>query len=203
MDSRQAEEAMETQHHRELAASLLLKRGHFAYESGHHGDLWLELDTLFKEPARTDRWIGSLCEAVSHLDFDLVCGPLVGGALVGYAMATHMGKGCVYSERHVLTEGKASYVLPPVQRAFVAQKKVLLVDDAINAGSAVRATHYELDRFGASTVGLAAFLTLGSARERMSAEFGAPCISLLDMDRQMWPGDACPLCEAGVPIDTV
>lgn len=193
---------MTAEHHPDLATSLLMRKGHFVYESGHHGDLWLELDALFLEPARTDRWMAMLCEAVSGLDFESICGPLVGGAFIGYAMARQMDKAFIYSERHVTAAGEVSYVLPTVSQAFVAEKKVLLVDDAINAGSAVRATHKELDRFGGSCVGFAALLTLGSARERMEEEFGVPCISQFDVDRQMWPGNACPLCAAGVSIDT-
>lgn len=34
----------------ELVRLAELRRGHFALESGHHGDLWLDLDRLFVEP---------------------------------------------------------------------------------------------------------------------------------------------------------
>ena len=27
------------------------RRGHFEFESGHHGETWLELETLFQDPA--------------------------------------------------------------------------------------------------------------------------------------------------------
>ena len=31
---------------------LSVQRGHFVLESGHHGNLWLDLDSLFVRPAR-------------------------------------------------------------------------------------------------------------------------------------------------------
>jgi orotate phosphoribosyltransferase len=42
-----------------LIEALAARRGHFRLESGHHGELWLDLDPLFARPARlapfTDR----------------------------------------------------------------------------------------------------------------------------------------------------
>ena len=36
-------------------APAFLRRGHFAFESGDHGDAWLELERLFTEPRRLQR----------------------------------------------------------------------------------------------------------------------------------------------------
>jgi hypothetical protein len=35
-----------------LLELLSARRGHFVLESGHHGNLWLDLDSLFLRPAR-------------------------------------------------------------------------------------------------------------------------------------------------------
>ena len=34
-----------------LLELLSVRRGHFVLESGHHGNLWLDLDSLFLRPA--------------------------------------------------------------------------------------------------------------------------------------------------------
>jgi orotate phosphoribosyltransferase len=35
-----------------LLSMIDVRRGHFRFESGHHGDLWLDLDSLFRRPVR-------------------------------------------------------------------------------------------------------------------------------------------------------
>ncbi|MEP3276258.1 MAG: phosphoribosyltransferase family protein [Stappiaceae bacterium] len=187
----------------EFSSSLSMSRGHFIYESGHHGDLWLELDGLFRQPSKTNGWVKQLCVLLAQLEFEYVCGPLLGGGFIGYAMAAALGKQFIYSERKVNADGMAVYGIPEPEQRLLAEKKVLVVDDAINAGSAIRATHRELVHCGAEVVGFASFLTLGGARERIANEFGAPCMSLKDIDRQMWPAKSCPLCAAAVPIQNI
>lgn len=71
-------------------------RGHFCYELGHHGDLWLELDGLFVDARRMQGWATALAQ--------------------------------------------------------------------------------------------------------MAQEHGAPCFTLASLERQMWTAEACPLCQAGLPL---
>src|SRR5271157_4879141 len=35
-----------------------LRRGHFRYESGYHGEIWLDLDRLFFDPRRLAPFVG-------------------------------------------------------------------------------------------------------------------------------------------------
>jgi orotate phosphoribosyltransferase len=53
------------------------RRGHFLLESGHHGDLWLDLEWLCLEPRLVQEAAVELAEALSGLCVDVVCGPLV------------------------------------------------------------------------------------------------------------------------------
>jgi orotate phosphoribosyltransferase len=137
---------------RELRAAVAATQGHFRYESGDHGDLWLDLDALFVDAIRMRRWAAALAvEAAS-------CG------------------------------------------AVVAGRRVLLVDDAINAGSAVGLTLAELLRHGGVPAGIACLLTLGEAAGRIAREHGVPLVRLATLDRGMWPPETCPLCAAGMPL---
>jgi hypothetical protein len=49
----------------ELLGLLAAHMGHFRSESGHHGDLWLELDALFVRPGRRDRFVKELARRLS------------------------------------------------------------------------------------------------------------------------------------------
>jgi orotate phosphoribosyltransferase len=58
---------------------LSARKGHFLLESGHHGDVWLDLESLCLRPQRVQ--IVKLAEPLSKLEVDAVCGPLVEGPL--------------------------------------------------------------------------------------------------------------------------
>lgn len=75
------------------------REGHFLLESGHHGPLWLELDALFLRPERVRPLADALADQLADLSFDVVCGPLVGGAFLAQELAGRLGAGFVYSER--------------------------------------------------------------------------------------------------------
>jgi hypothetical protein len=44
----------------ELLALLPRHQGHFRLESGHHGNLWLDLDLLFLRPTHLRRFVAAL-----------------------------------------------------------------------------------------------------------------------------------------------
>lgn len=43
-----------------LLDAVAASRGHFLYESGHHGDLWMDLDALFVNARRARGWASAL-----------------------------------------------------------------------------------------------------------------------------------------------
>src|SRR6185436_2363516 len=56
------------------------QRGHFRFESGHHSSLWIDLETLFLEPARVEPLADELALRLARHEVEVVCGPLVEGA---------------------------------------------------------------------------------------------------------------------------
>jgi orotate phosphoribosyltransferase len=112
---------------------------------------------------------------------EVVCGPLVGGAYVACAVATALDVDFTWSS-------------PPAYRLAVDHRRVAIVDDAINAGSAVAATAAALPQ----VVAVGALLTLGAAPTTLA---GAPVERLATLDSALWPASACPLCAEGSPLD--
>src|SRR4051794_40327382 len=144
----------------EHLALLAARRGHFRLESGHHGDLWLDLDPLFLRPARLRRYAAALARRLARHGVEVVCGPLTGGAFVAQLVAAELDAAFAYAERRAPARGGALYAveyrLPAALRSRASGKAVAIVDDAINAGSAVRATHADLLACGARPVALGA-----------------------------------------------
>ena len=188
----------------ELLALLPRRQGHFRLESGHHGDLWLDLDSLFQRPARLRRFAGALALRLGDLAIEAVCGPLVGGAFLAQVVATELDVEFYHTERIVTTDGgglnSVNYRLPDTLRPRIGGKQVAIVDDAINAGSAVRATYLELQASGARVAAVGALLVLGRQAAQLAAGWNVPLEGIAHLPSELWSPEACPLCAARVPL---
>jgi len=75
----------------EQVAQLLPKReGHFVFESGHHGQVWLDLELLLLHPERVQPLAEALADRLRGYQVAAVCGPLVEGAFVGLMVASSL-----------------------------------------------------------------------------------------------------------------
>ncbi len=183
---------------------LSARRGHFLLESGHHGDFWLDLEALCYQPHRLRAMETELATAISDWRVDAVCAPLVEGAFVGLFVALDLNVDFTYSERfrRPWHEGlfPAGYRIPAALREKVRGRRVGLVNDVINAGSAVCGTFEDLESCGANVVGISALLVLGTAIQEYSAAKGVRLISMAEAPNHLWAPTECPLCAAGVPL---
>jgi orotate phosphoribosyltransferase len=172
------------------------RRGHFLLESGHHGDLWLELDRLFVRPARLEPFAAELGRRLGAHEIDAVCGPLTGGAFVAQTVAARLDVEFSWTER-----SDAGYRIPDAIRAGVEGKRVAIVDDVVNAASAAGATLGELRTAGAKTVALGALVALGERPGGFAQREGLALEALETLPNTLWEPGECPMCAAGTPLD--
>jgi orotate phosphoribosyltransferase len=191
----------------ELLNLLAARKGHFKLESGHHGNLWLDLDLLFLQPSRVRPFAIELANKFSKYNLAAVCGPLVGGALLAQTIAVELELEFYYTERFVLPQPEAlypvAYRLPDTLRQSVQGKNMAIVDDAINAGSAVRATLAELRSYGARPVAIGALLVLGSAAPDFFAGQNIPVESIASLASKLWMPAECPLCASQILLEDI
>jgi len=149
------------------------RQGHFRLESGHHGDLWFQLETLCLHSREIRPFAARLTAQLVQHRVEVVCGPLVEGAFVALLVSLELGCDFAYAERFADTtrEGlyPVEYRLPKALQPAVQGKRVAIVNDVINAGSAVQGTFFDLQALGAGVVAIGALLALGDA----VTEFGA------------------------------
>jgi orotate phosphoribosyltransferase len=198
MTRNDAPEPRETE--RTLLNAVAASWGHFRYESGHHGDLWLDLDALFLDARQIRDWTMALARQAALCRPELVCGPLTGGAFVAHALAVELDAGFVFAERFVSVGGAVRYRIPQSLREAVRGRRVLLVDDVVNAGTALRSTLADLLDCAAELAGLGSLITLGEAASQTAEQRGVPLFALASLERGMWAPEACPLCRAGTPL---
>jgi orotate phosphoribosyltransferase len=181
------------------------RRGHFRFESGHHGDVWFDLETLCLNSREIRAFTGRLAAQLKKYQVDVVCGPLVEGAFVALLVSLELGCQFAYAERFDDTTRQGlfpvQYRLPKSLHSAVSGKRVAIVNDVISAGSAVRGTFFDLREIGAKVVVIGALLALGDAITVFANEHGAALELLERMPHNLWQPSECPLCAAGIAIE--
>jgi orotate phosphoribosyltransferase len=180
------------------------RQGHFDLGTGFHGDVWLDLDALFLRPALLRPQIRWLAGRLAEHEVDALCGPMEGGALLGYAVADVLEVAFLAAYRVIVAPGTPgagapAYRLPPVPGG-IDRWRVAIVDDAVNAGTAVRACAGLLRDGGAVPVAVGALLGLGPASGTVAAVMSVPFHAVATLDSNAWPAGQCPLCADGVPL---
>ena len=182
------------------------RSGHFRLESGHHGDLWFSLETLCLHSRAIRPFAAQFAARLEKHNVDVVCGPLVEGAFVALLVSLELGCDFVYSERFANPARQGlypvEYRLPTVLQPAVQGKRVAIVNDVINAGSAVRGTFFDLQARGADIVAIGALLALGDAIGAFAAENQIALELLKRMPNNLWSPAECPLCAKGEPLET-
>ena len=126
-----------------------------------------------------------------------MCGPLEGGAFLAYAVADRLGVAFLAGYRSPAVV--AGYHLPRVAGG-IGGWRVAVVDDAVNAGTAIAACLAELRGRDAVPVAVAALLALGEASTMVPARLGVPFYTAGTMPSRAWPAQECPLCAGGIPL---
>jgi hypothetical protein len=131
-----------------LLSSVRARRGHFEFESGHHGDFWLDLETLCVRPAAIRALAADLAGRLRAYGVDAVCGPLNEGAFIALMVAAELDCDFTYAERfpHPTRDTlfAVEYRVPEAQHSLVRARRVAIVNDVISAGSAVRGAYANL-----------------------------------------------------------
>jgi orotate phosphoribosyltransferase len=175
----------------------ILHTGHFVFESGYHGDTWLDLDKLASEPRRLCDLSEQLAGRLERYGADLVCGPLEGGAFVAQWVAAALGTAFAYSRRASSADPAAAplYVVP--QGFDVAGCQAVVVDDAINLGSATLATAASLAARGCEVVAVGSPIVCVPAGAAVGDRLGVPQVWLAEVTSTVWGRKDCPHCGAG------
>jgi orotate phosphoribosyltransferase len=78
-----------------------------------------------------------------------------------------------------------------------------VVNDVINAGSALRGTFEDLRACEAEIIAVGTLLTLGTAAHDFARINNVELETLGTLPNALWTKSACPLCSAGVPLEDV
>jgi orotate phosphoribosyltransferase len=183
------------------------RAGHFLLESGHHGELWLDLELLCHDVAAAWEQADELARRLTEHGGEVVCAPLVEGAFIGLRVAQQLGLPFTYAQPETRTTATGlfpvTYRLPGPLRPKVRGRRILLVNDVINAGSAVGGTLLDLRECGARSVAIGTLAVLGTAASHLAREHGVPRVTRPERPNRIRTPAECPLCARGVPLSDV
>lgn len=169
-----------------------LTRGHFKLTSGLHSDEYCQCARVLEHPDIAEELGRMLADFYADEGVDTVVSPAIGGIVIGHEVARALGVRSLFAER---TESgmalRRGFALAPKER-------VLIIEDVVTTGGSVREVAEAVRAAGAELVGFGFIMD----RSREPLNLPAPARALLE-GREMvtYQPDACPLCEAGVPID--
>lgn len=183
------------------------RRGHFQLESGHHSELWFDLDALFAVPGRIDPFVRQLAESLRSYDVAAICGPLLGGAFLAQLVAHALGVDFCFTARVMPQDAgglyPAVYLLPPAFASRLRGRRIAIVDDVMSAGSALRGTFTELQTYGAAPVVAGALMVLGTTGADFFAEQQVPVEAVVRESYSLWLPSECPLCNGDQALENV
>jgi glycerate kinase len=137
----------------------------------------------------------------SGLDPRLHKAQVIGVTDVDNVLTGPVGASFVFVERFVSPSAPVAYRIPASLRPRLRGRSVIVVDDVVNAGSAILATVAEIRACEAELVGFASLLVLGEALTRTTQQYGVPFFRLATLQRGLWSPESCPLCRAGEPLE--
>lgn len=173
-----------------------IQEGHFRYESGRHGGLYVEKFRLLERPNYTSL----LCETIVKFAQSLnpqpavIAGPTTGGILISYETASQLGGGT----KAVFAETEGAHPRQFLRGfGFARDEGVLIVDDVLTTGGSIRHTIEAVERSGGVPLGVAVLVD----RTNGTTGFGdLPFHACLTLEIPSYDAADCPHCAEGEPL---
>jgi orotate phosphoribosyltransferase len=169
-----------------------MQEGHFLLSSGRHADRYIEKFALLMRPRETEQVCRMIAEHYAGAGIETVAGPTTGGILLAFEVARQLGVRAVYAER--AADGNEREFRRGA--TFRAGERVLVIDDIMTTGGAIRETLAALAPHNVETLGVAVLVDRSGGR----IDLGLPLFATLQTDIATFAPDDCPLCREGLPL---
>lgn len=174
-----------------LQESGAVRQGHFLLTSGLHSDTYVEKFRLLEHPDLAGPLLQSLANRFRDKDVQVVLGPAVGGVIVAYEVARHLGVRAIFAERE---QGELT-----LRRGFQLGEgeRCLIVEDVVTTGGSVNEVIALAEKAKADIVGVGLLID----RSAGSYTSSYPTEALATLDVSGWQAADCPLCQKGIPLE--
>jgi orotate phosphoribosyltransferase len=179
-----------------------LRKGHFRYDSGKHGEDYVNKDLVGAYP----NVVRILCEGIGqryiNRGIEVVVSPTVGAVKIAHEIALYLSRKerrlvlAVFVDKDPDTH---SFVLKRGFPELVKGKNILVAEDVINTGESFRKVVQAVQSVPCNIVAGVAWWNRGMSR---AGDLKVPELcSLVNRELPLWDPEGCPLCKEGIPID--
>ena len=164
-----------------------LLEGHFVLSSGLHSSTYLQCAIALQDPSVASAFAAAIAETFRDQNVHLVASPAIGGIVIGYEVARHLGTRFIWTERE---QGRMT-----LRRGFAVApgERVLVVEDVVTTGGSTRDTIEALLAAGGDVVGAASIIDRSGGK----ADVGVPRIALATLDVPAIEPAQCAACARG------
>ena len=164
--------------------------GHFKLTSGRHSDRYIQCARVLQYPQYATELGAALAGRFAGENVQAVVGPAMGGILVSYEVARHLGVRSLFTERE---GGRMT-----LRRGFALAEgeRVLVVEDVITTGGSVEEVLAVVREHGAVPVGVGALADRSGGKVCWMVRLEA----LIRLNVSSYPAEDCPLCREGIPV---
>jgi orotate phosphoribosyltransferase len=164
--------------------------GHFVLRSGLHSRQFFQCALLLKETPVAARVCGALAEKLRGVGAETVISPAMGGLIVGHEIARTLELPHIFAEK----ENNALVL----RRGFTIRpgEKFIVAEDVVTRGGRVQETIDIVRARGGVVVAVAAIVDRSGGQ---LPDFGAPFISLVQLNVETFEADKLPPDLAGTP----
>jgi orotate phosphoribosyltransferase len=165
--------------------------GHFKLASGRHSSVYIEKFRIMEDPPATEALCRMIADHFRDSGATLVIGPAMGGVILAYETAKHMGLHGIFAEK----DGADGLMF---DRGFeiAPGQPVLVVDDVLTTGGSVKKVLALLETAGANVVGVGFLID----RTNGGVDFGVPFYACHAMQIESYAAEDCPLCKQGLEL---
>ena len=171
-----------------------LLQGHFKLTSGKHSEWYFEKIRLIEKPPALGKIVDLLIERIRGEDkeFDYVISPAYGAIAIGFLAALRLGKRFAFTQR---VEEKMAF--RPGWSGLDAGTRAIIVEDILTTGGSIQEVVECLKQKGVILAGIYVLVDRTGGAVVID---GKPVGSLLALKVEAFEPDACPFCNAGVPL---
>jgi orotate phosphoribosyltransferase len=165
-----------------------LLEGHFRLSSGRHSGRFVQKFRILEDPALLEPVARAIAGHFRASSPTIVVGAAVGGILLAYEVARHLGTKTIFVEKE---NG-----VPALRRGFALSPddRALIVEDVVTTGLSVREIIEVVRGSGAEIVGVGVIILRGKG------DFGLTTHALLELPLESYDERECPQCRAGEPV---
>lgn len=181
----------------------IIRDSHFVYTSGRHGPCYVNKDAIYPHTDIVSLFCWLVAGRFRDAGIGVVAAPAIGGVALSQWVAHHLDPMYIGITTAVFAEKGPDGVFR-FNRGYdrlVAGRQVLVVEDVLTTGGSLRGVIAAVRACGGILAGACALVNRGGVTaEDVGSDVGLD--ALVTIEFESFVEEDCPLCRAGVPINT-